>query len=225
VPAARRCLLSPAEVHTSARRILKLKAWLARTKQPPLSVIGCRQHRALAREVAEKSVTLVRDTARQLPVKLQPDARIAVVVPRPEDLTPADTSSLVIPALAPAVRRYHQHVDNFMVPMNPSVADIRALRAKLAKYDLLILGTINATSHPSQAALVKTMLTDGSKVIAVALRMPYDLAAYPAAPTYVCTYSILPPSMEALADALFGQIPFSGTLPVRIPAKLRSLGR
>jgi len=217
VQAARRGLLPPQEIHASAQRILKLKTWLARTKQPPLSVIGCREHRALAREVAEKSVTLVRDTTRQLPVRLQPTSRIAVVVPRPEDLTPADTSSLVIPALASAVRRYHRQVDNFTIAMNPSSAEIRALREKLAKYDLLIMGTINAMSHQGQAALVNTMLKSESKVIAVALRMPYDLAAYPAAPTYVCTYSILPPAMEALADALWGRILFKGTLPVRIP--------
>ena len=36
-------------------------------------------------------------------------------------------------------------------------------------------------------------------MIAVALRMPGDLAAYPQAPTYLCTYSILEPALEALA--------------------------
>jgi len=219
IQAAHRGLLSRQEIHASARRILKLKAWVARSKQPPLSVIGCREHHALAREVAEKSVTLVRDTAGLLPLNLQPNAKIAVVVPRPEDLTPADTSSLVMPALASAARRYHRQVDDFTIAMNPSVAEIKALRAKLVKYDLLILGTINAASHPGQADLVNTMRKNGSKAITVALRMPYDLAAYPAAPTYVCTYSILPPAMEALAGALWGRIPFQGKLPVSIPTK------
>ena len=46
--------------------------------------------------------------------------------------------------------------------------------------------------------------------------MPYDLAAYPGVETYACTYSILPPSMEALAEALWGRIPFVGTLPVSL---------
>jgi beta-N-acetylhexosaminidase len=187
-------------------------------------VIGCREHRALAREVAEKSITLVRDTTRQLPLNLRAGAAIAVVVPRPEDLTPADTSSLVVPALASGVRRYHRQVDDFTVAMNPSAAEIRERRAQLRKYDLLIIGTINAADHPGQAALVNTLLKEGGKVIAVALRMPYDLAAYPAAPTYLCTYSILPPAMEALADALWGRIPFNGKLPVRIPVKHLSPG-
>jgi beta-N-acetylhexosaminidase len=81
----------------------------------------------------------------------------------------------------------------------------------------VILGTINATAHPGQAELVKKLVRQGTRMITVALRMPYDLAAYPEASTYICTYSILPPAMEALAEALFGRVPFAGTLPVTIP--------
>jgi beta-N-acetylhexosaminidase len=50
-----------------------------------------------------------------------------------------------------------------------------------------------------------------------ALRLPYDLTAFPEARTYVCTYSILELSVQALAKALFGRIAFDGRLPVSIP--------
>jgi beta-N-acetylhexosaminidase len=220
VHAARRGLLSPEEIKASAQRILALKSWIKRVKQPPLSVVGCREHLALAQEVAEKSVTLVRDTSRRLPLHLASNAKIAVVVPRPEDLTPADTSSYVTPALAAAVRRYHPRVDEFFIGMNPSLSEVRALREKLKDHDLVILGTINATAHRGQADLVNAVFKQGTPLITVALRMPYDLAVYPAASTYVCTYSILPPAMEALAAALWGRIPFAGQLPVSIPKKL-----
>jgi beta-N-acetylhexosaminidase len=220
VHAAQRGLLSPEEIKASAQRILALKAWIKRVKQPPLSVVGCRGHLALAQEVAEKSVTLVRDTSRRLPLRLTSDAKIAVVVPRPEDLTPADTSSYVTPALAAAVRRYHPRVDEFFIGMNPSLSDVRSLREKLKDHDLVILGTINATAHRGQADLVNAVLKQSTSLIAVALRMPYDLAVHPAVSTYACTYSILPPAMEALAAALWGRIPFVGQLPVNIPKKL-----
>jgi beta-N-acetylhexosaminidase len=55
--------------------------------------------------------------------------------------------------------------------------------------------------------------------VTVALRTPWDLAAYPEAGTHVCTYSILRESMDALAAALFGRTTgaaFPGRLPVRI---------
>jgi beta-N-acetylhexosaminidase len=63
------------------------------------------------------------------------------------------------------------------------------------------------------------VLERDTPLIAVALRMPHDLLAYPTAPTYVCTYSILPPALKALAQALFGQIPFAGRLPVAMPLR------
>ncbi|HEV2990244.1 MAG TPA: glycoside hydrolase family 3 N-terminal domain-containing protein [Candidatus Angelobacter sp.] len=220
VHAAKRGLLSSQQIAASPQRILALKAWISRTKQPTLSVVACRDHVLLARQVSEKSITLVRDTARRLPLRLRSDARIAVVVPRPQDLTPADTSSYVTPALAAAIRRYHAQVDEFLIAMNPEIADVKSLREKLKSYDLVIVGTINATAHRGQADLVNAVLKQGTPLIAVALRMPYDLAVYPSAATYVCAYSILPPSMDALAAAMWGRIPFRGRLPVTIPQKL-----
>ena len=217
VHAARRGLLSADAIHASARRILALKNWIKRQPQQPLAVIGCQEHLRLAQEVARKSITLVRDTARQLPLRMGPDQKIAVAIPRPQDLTPADTSSYVKPVLAKALRRYHSRVEEFSFAMNPAAGEIGALCERLAKCEMVIIGTINATAHPGQAKLVKKLLKLRAQLITVALRMPYDLAAYPEASTYICTYSILPPSMEALTEALFGRIAFSGTLPVTVP--------
>lgn len=217
VQAARRGLLSAAEIQASARRVLSLKNWSRRTPQPELSVIGCDDHRRLAQELARKSITLVRDTGGTLPLRLSVDKKLAVVVPRPQDLTPADTSSYEKPALAAALSRYHAQVQGFEIAMDPDAGDVEQLSKQLAEYDLVIAGTINASSHPGQAALVRKLIRQGTQVIAIALRMPYDLAAYPAVSTYACTYSILPPSMEALADAMFGKADFTGRLPVTIP--------
>jgi beta-N-acetylhexosaminidase len=54
-------------------------------------------------------------------------------------------------------------------------------------------------------------------VIIIAMRLPYDLAAFPETSTYVCTYSILEPSMRAVAKAIFGHSEITGHLPVSIP--------
>jgi beta-N-acetylhexosaminidase len=217
--AARRALLSPEALLASAQRVLTLKGWLARHAQPSLDVVGCAEHRALALEVASRAVTLVRDTPGWLPLRLDPEARVAALVPRPADLTPADTSSYITPALARALRKYHPSVHEFVIPLNPSEAEVAALREQMGDYALVVVGTIHATAHPGQAALVNALLAGNVRTVAVALRMPYDLLAYPAAPAYVCTYSIQPPAIEALAQALFGRIPFAGRLPVSIPEK------
>jgi beta-N-acetylhexosaminidase len=162
-------------------------------------------------------VTLVRDDAQLLPLRPAPDARLAVIVPQPTDLTPADTSSYVACGLIEAVRAHHANADEFVVAADPTGAEIDGLRARIQDYDLLIVGTINASVQPGQAALVNALLDSGVPTVAVALRMPYDLLSYPSAPTYLCSYSILQPAIEALAQALWGRIPFEGRLPVSIP--------
>jgi beta-N-acetylhexosaminidase len=75
------------------------------------------------------------------------------------------------------------------------------LRAWAAQRDVIVVGTINAASGSAQTALVEALLDTGRPVVAVALRVPYDLAAYPA----------------ALARVLYGQARFMGRLPVSLP--------
>ncbi len=201
----------------AAERVLALKAWAAAQARPALAVVGCAEHRALAAEVAARAVTLVRDQAGLLPLRLAPGARVAVVTPELEDLTPADTSSYERCELGAAVRRYHERVDELLIAPDPAPAEVAALAERLAGYDLVIIGTISATSRPGQAALVSELVRRGVSTVAVALRLPYDLAAYPAAPTFLCSYSVQAPAMEAVADGLFGRAAFTGRLPVSIP--------
>jgi beta-N-acetylhexosaminidase len=212
VQAARRGLLSADRVQASAARIITLKRWLRNRKQPGLEAICSREHCALAHEVARESLTLVREA--DLPLRLAPEARVAVVTPRPEDLTPADTSSYLKPELASAARRHHANIDDFTIAMNPTGAEVRAVCNRLAGYDVVIVGTINATA--GQAAVVNALLKRGQRVIGVAMRLPYDIAEFPAIRTYVCTYSILPPSMDAVTDAIWGKGDFPGKLPVTV---------
>jgi beta-N-acetylhexosaminidase len=84
--------------------------------------------------------------------------------------------------------------------------------------DLVVIGTINAFTQAGQAELVRRLLRREIPLIIIAMRLPYDLVVFPDAPTYLCTYSILEPSMQAVARALFGQAEMTGQLPVTIPA-------
>lgn len=210
-------LIDDSHVGPSVERILSLKAWAAAQPQPDLAVVGCDTHRALEIELARRSITLVRDEDDLLPLRLAPDARVAAVMPAPKDLTPADTSSTITPHLARALRAYHPPVDEFVTAHQPDDDEIAALRERLREYDLLVVGTINASMQPEQTALVNALLTLGIPMITVALRTPYDLASYPAARTHLCTYSIQPASLEALATALFGVFQPTGQMPVNVP--------
>jgi beta-N-acetylhexosaminidase len=212
-------LLNGDAVRASAVRIGGLRRWLADVEDPGLEVVGSSVHLALARELAARSLTLVRDATGLLPLRLAPDARVLAIMPAPRDLTPADTSSYVRPGLATALRKRHAAVDEIVTGHPPTGAEVAAVLARAAAYDAIVVGTISAVRGSTQAALVEGLLASGRPVVTVALRTPWDLAAYPSAGTHVCPYSILPDSMTALADALFGETesaPFPGRLPVAI---------
>ncbi len=104
-----------------------------------------------------------------------------------------------------------------MYPINPDENEVAALRQKTSDYDVILLGTINARQHTGQVELARSLIRQNKQVIVIALRMPYDQGMVPEMQTYICTYSLQLPSMTALAQALHGQIPFAGQLPVTLP--------
>ena len=226
-------LLDIDALRRSRRRVRTLRRWLGRAPaRPGLEVVGSDEHRRLAREIAERAVTLVHDRVGLVPLR-RPSVgpwRIVVIEPRPVDLTPADTSSYALTGLADALREAMREarrdggadggadasVTALEAPLDPDPAQIAALRRSAAGATVTIVGTVDASVHAGQGRLVEALAADGGPVIAVALRTPFDLRAYPGVATYACTYGIQPPNLRAMADALLGQIAFRGHLPVRL---------
>jgi beta-N-acetylhexosaminidase len=225
VLAASRGLVPAAGVVASLDRVAALRRVLSAVPEggePETSVIGSAAHRALADELARRSLTLVRDEGNLLPLRLDPGDEVFAVMPQPADLTPADTSSTVAPGLADAIRRHHTRVTPLVVAQDPDGAEIAGACAAAASADVIVIGTISASLQPGQVALVESLLALGRPTVTVALRTPWDADAYPAVGTHACTYSLLEPSLVALADALFGLAPFPGHLPVRLGAMAAS---
>ncbi len=207
-------------LQASISRINALKDWISTYFQAPSpGIIRSPEHLRVADEIAERSITLVKDRDRQLPLQLTPEQRIAVISPEPQDLTPADSSSYVKLALAAEVQAHHPNTLGFTTSLAPEKHQRESLIASLEHCDLIIAGTINAFSNPQQAALIQELFETNLPVIVIAMRLPYDLEAFPQISTYLCTYGILPPSMKAVAKALFGKIPIQGKLPVSVNTK------
>lgn len=205
-----RGLVSPT---ATRERVGRLRRWLAGFSRPDRDVVGCAEHRVLAREVALRSVTLIRDDPSILP--LEPSGSILAVMPRPADLTPADTSSTVAPGLASALRSHHPDVTEVVTSSVPTGNEISGAARQAEDASAVVVATL--TAGPEQAALVEALASTGTPVVSVAARTPFDLAAYPKIGTHLCTYSIQPASMEALAEVVLGITAPRGRLPVAIP--------
>jgi beta-N-acetylhexosaminidase len=215
--AALRGLVPAARIRTSNRRLIALRRWLKGFEWPSREVVRSTEHRDLARRSARAAVTLVREDAGLLPLRPGARERIVVITPQPRDLTPADSSAGEPLALAEAIRRHHGEVVDVRVPSEPDEAEIAAARDAASGVAFAVVATMATNVQPSQARLVEAVLGTGTPTVTVAMRTPYDLADYPRAATHLCSYAIVPASVGAVADALFGQAPVTGRLPVDIP--------
>ena len=163
------------------------------------------------------AITLVRDEAGLLPLRPAPGERIVVITPQPRDLTPADSSADEPLALGDALRRHHDDVIDVRVDAEPDEWQIAGAREAVQGAAYVVVATLAADVQHSQARLVEAVLAAGVPTVTVAMRTPYDLAAYPGSGTHLCSYAIVPASVGAVADALFGRQPLGGRLPVAIP--------
>lgn len=223
IDAADRLLFDAAELQASERRVATLRAWLgAAGPAPALALVRGPEHEALAAELADRSMTLVRDPRGLLPILGETTRRMLAVMPRPTDLTPADTSSTVAPCLGAALRRYDVSVDEATVDIEPDAGAIAALRERADSAELAVIGTIDGHRFRAQLDLVEAIASTGTPTIAVAMRGPWDVAGYPAGVTALATYSILPGSVQALAAVLAGEQDAPGRLPVGVEVRGRA---
>ena len=65
--------------------------------------------------------------------------------------------------------------------------------------------------------LVKTLVATKTPVAVIAFGSPYVIRSLPGIAAYMATFSTTTTSEEAVARALFGEIPITGHLPVSIP--------
>ncbi|WP_433162336.1 glycoside hydrolase family 3 protein [Kribbella sp. CA-247076] len=174
--------------------------------------VGTPASLATAQRIVDKSVTLVKNDANTLP--LTADPRKILVTGWGVSTTQS---------LAAALTKRGATTTVAQTGAAPSDAAIADAVAKAQQNDVTVVLTQKAWDTKvtdklaKQQKLVKDLLATGRTVIVVAVRDPYDIAYFDAAPTYLATYGYAAVSMESLAKTLYGEIKPTGKLPVDIP--------
>jgi beta-N-acetylhexosaminidase len=221
VAAVDRGEISRARIDSAARRVLELKArtGVAFNRLADLDalreVVGSREHRAVADDIARRAVTLLRDTPAQLPLA---GSRVAVVQYMPETelragkifggeirvAFPGTVVTKISPATSPT--------DLDSVARQVAGAD----RVVVAAYVRRIEGEGRPAVPPHIARWIDD-LAKKEKVVAVALGNPYLIRQFPSVSTYLVTYGVGDALERAAAAIVLGRAPAVGIAPVSLP--------
>lgn len=210
--------ISERRIDESVARILLLKLKRGILTSPfvdPAAVattVGTPASLATAQTIVDKSTTLVKNDTNTLP--LSKDPKSILVTGWGVTTTATLAANLTKRGATTTVR------ETGAAPTDVAIDDAVA-KSKLNDVTVVLTqkawDTRVTDKLAKQQKLVKALLATGKTVIVVAVRDPYDIAYFDAAPTYVATYSFTGVSMESLAKVLYGEIKPGGKLPVDIP--------
>jgi beta-N-acetylhexosaminidase len=170
-----------------------------------------------AQEVADRAVTLVRNTGPSVP--LSNPQRVCFV------LLTESRGSQQGRAFAAEVRRRAAEARIMTLDPAASEAELAQAAEAVKACDAVVAGAfISVAAYRGSVALagdlaklLESIIGNGKPVTLVALGNPYLLRSFPAVTAYLTTYSTVAPSEIAAVKALFGEIPIRGRLPVTIP--------
>ncbi|WP_338036453.1 glycoside hydrolase family 3 protein [Neobacillus notoginsengisoli] len=202
--------ISEKRLDESVYRILeyKMKRGLfhnPNTDPSAVSVIGAPEHLAVADEIADKSITLVKNEGNLLP--LQKTEKVFVTGP----------SSGKPALLASQMAAKGFSATSYAASATPTAGQISTAVTQAANADKVIVTTYNGATNNGQVNLIKALQASGKKVIVAAIRNPYDLMGFPTVDAYLTTYGDRDVSIHSLAKVLAGEVNPTGKLPVTIP--------
>jgi Beta-glucosidase-related glycosidases len=214
--------LTRARIDSSVRRILELKVRTGIVARPvvPLDslrdVVGAPEHRALAEDIAARSVTLLRDRDGLVPGS--PSGRTVLVQYMPEtELRAGRAFAGEVRAGSPGARIFKIGPATASTMLDTIARACRgADRVIVATYVRRIEGEGRVAIPERIAAWIDTLATR-DRVALVSLGNPYLIRQFPRVGTYLVTYGVNDASERAGARAVLGRAPISGVSPISLP--------
>jgi beta-N-acetylhexosaminidase len=213
-----------ARLDSSVRRVVETKRrlGLAQRKLVDLNalrfLVGDSSNLQIARRVAEKSITLVRDSLRQVPIAPGTAKVLSITLARRADLGAGNAFNAELRAALPNLRTEFMATED--APLN-----FPRLIAAADSADVTIVGSyvgqnwdaVTASAPQAFANFVQTLVQRGRKPIVIAFGNPYLLQQLPSIGAYLVAWGGFPVSQTAAARALLGSSAISGHLPISIP--------
>jgi beta-N-acetylhexosaminidase len=217
--AVREGRLSEERIDRSVERLLALKEkrGLYHPAAADLSAVGTAVNLAVAEQISEASITLVKNEKGLLPYDTQQSLFLISVEAAVQTQVDEEVEARL--TLGLALRELGAQVTELVVPL-AKVAELKQELLSCVRYERqVIVATYNAYQDPAQQQLVNELQALGKELTIVALRSPYDLMAFPQVSTYVAAYESRPLAMRSTAKVLMGRRKATGKLPVTLETK------
>ncbi|HET53605.1 MAG TPA: beta-N-acetylglucosaminidase [Ignavibacteria bacterium] len=220
--------LSEERINESVRKILKVKKWLGIDKNRFINCeqaereINKRSHFRLAQDIAEASVTLVKDEAKLIPIDPNKYGKVY-------SITISDSRfKRTIEEPFPFEKSLNEnfgYVKNFRVNFSTKKNEYTKILSEIRQADLIILSiyaNVRSSSgridlHQEQFDFIDDILDKNKPTVAISLGNPFILSEVTRIPTYLTTYGNVAFSQTAAIDAILGNTKISGKLPVSLP--------
>lgn len=224
VAAVERGEISRSRIDSAARHVLELKARTGVAFQPLVDlyairdIVGTPAHRALAADVAQRAVTLLRDRDNLVPTR---GGRALIVQYAPE--TELKAGRVFGPTLLSALS------GSRVVKVTPTVtrSQLDSIVAQAQGMDRIVVAAyvrrIEGEGRFAMPQHVATWIDSlakqaaAPKIIVVAYGNPYLIRQFPNVGTYLVTYGVSDDLERAAAHALLGQSPITGRAPISLP--------
>lgn len=216
--------IAEARLDRSVRRVLeaKARAGLHRQREVDLAavdrVVGTRAHTEVAREIAERSITLARDSRGLVPLAAGARRVLSVTYAEPYDLIAGR-------AFNRELAERGREVETVRVDERTTPAEYDELHTRAAAADVVIVSAYvspreyagSVATRGRFAEFVERLAVDGRPVVVVSFGSPYLLSSFPLVPAYLLAWGGAEISQRAAARALRGEIAISGRLPISLP--------
>jgi beta-N-acetylhexosaminidase len=222
-----------AHIDASVKRVLRAKARVGLNIQKlvPLDrvadLVGGRANALVAQQVSQRSITLIKDTRNQVPLKLSKTANVLYlsVLDYPAGWRIATPSRTFIPEL----RQRYPALTSIEVSDRTTPAELDLIRASAARYDAVVVSVfVRASSGSGRmdlAAPVTKLLNDiaratstsGVPMVTTLFGNPYVAMFLPDLPAVLLTYDFYDGAEVAAVRAVTGEAPITGRLPISLP--------
>ena len=202
--------ISEAELDAKLERIFSMKydygLFSNEIRESPESVTNDPHIKQIAREIADKSVKILKDTEHLLPLKAE-DKLLFI-----EQITTTRNSMGQHPAMMfEQIIKRNSQVAFLEIGFSADEQDKQRIHELVARFDKIVITSFYNRAEPSNTAFFREIIAlhPGKKFIIVT-NTPYELSIPGNAETVICTYSTTSDSLHSAVKVLFGEIKQEG---------------